>query len=68
MVDTYLNCTRKGCDGVMVRQGTDTRSKNLKFVCSKCAKTENYARRSFEAGRHTFSLNDPNDPLRSGTK
>jgi len=74
MVDEYIGCTRKdedgkkACDGVMLRQGADSRGKNVKFVCPKCGKTESYGKRSFDAGRHVFSLNHPTDPLRGSMK
>lgn len=68
MVDKYINCTRKDCDGVMVRLGDDPRSKVVKYKCGKCGQSFSHRRSSVEAGVHTLQLNDPNDPLRGAVK
>lgn len=67
MVGKFLNCTRSDCSGVAVRQGADSRSKNIKYKCRKCGHVFSISRRDFEFGRHTFMLNDLND-LRSELK
>lgn len=68
MVDKYLSCPRVGCGGVAERLGADSRVKNIVYRCPKCGNQFTIARSSFEFGRYTFALNDPNDPLRGGLK
>lgn len=67
MVDQFLPCTRIGCDGVAVAEG-DLRSKNVKYKCRKCGHTFTILKSNVDAGKYTFKLNDPNDPLRGGLK
>lgn len=63
-----IKCTRQGCDGVMVLKGGDTRVKKKVYECRKCGKIEVIESTNIDAGRYTFALNDPNDPLRGGLK
>jgi hypothetical protein len=68
MVDRDLTCTRTGCDGVATAQGSDLRSRNIKYICRKCGNVFTAPRFNIEAGKHTFNLGDPRDHMRSGIK
>jgi len=68
MVDKYISCVFSDCEGVMEKQGSDSRAKKVSFICKKCGRPYTLDRTNFEYGKMTFQLNDPNDPLRGGMK
>jgi hypothetical protein len=68
MVDRDLMCTVPGCGGIAKAQGSDLRSRFIKYKCTKCGNEFMIPRKNLEFGKHTFNLGDPRDILRSGLK